>query len=349
MKERRFFCCGEPLLLSDIASRVGGDVRGEGAGDVVIRGVATLESASCEDISFFNNRKYASAFAQSQAGACCVLEKDTTLAPDSMALLVTPHPYLAYARIGHMFYAENREQSNSTHASAVIASSATLGHGCSIGAGVVIEDDVVIGDNACIGAHVVIGHHVVLGEACRIDSHVSINHAVIGDRVCIHHGARIGQEGFGFAPDGKGRYVTVPQLGCVVIGDDVVIGANTTIDRGSVQDTEIGAHCRIDNLVHIAHNVVLGQGCVIAGQVGISGSTRFGDYCIIGGQVGFSGHNVVGDGVHIAAKSGVMRDIGAGERVAGIPAVPVRQWHKQTLALERLAKQKKRREEKHGG
>ena len=264
-------------------------------------------------MSFFDNKKYLTAFQSSRAGACIVTERFAAHAPQDMALLFSDTPYRAYAQLSHIFYASRQDGwQDGIHPSAFIEEGVILGAGCVVAAGACIGSGARLGNGCLIGAHAVLGERVVLGANCVLASHVSLSHALVGNRVHIHAGARIGQEGFGFAPDGRGGYHTVLQLGRVIIGDDVVIGANTTIDRGSLQDTEIGAHCRIDNLVHIAHNVVLGKGCVLAGQVGISGSTRFGDYCRIGGQVGFSGHSHIGSGVEIAAKSGVMRDVATG-------------------------------------
>ena len=182
-----------------------------------------------------------------------------------------------------------------------------------------------------------LGRGVELGAGCRIGAHASIAYAVVGKKVVVQTGARIGQPGFGFA-HADGVHHAVPQLGRVMIGDGVNIGANTTIDRGSGPDTVIGAGCIIDNLVQIGHNVVLGRGCVIVAQCGISGSTRLGDHVVVGGQAGFTGHLRVGDGVQVAAQSGVMRDVAAGDVVAGSPSVPARAWHRQNVTLARLAK-----------
>jgi UDP-3-O-[3-hydroxymyristoyl] glucosamine N-acyltransferase len=166
-----------------------------------------------------------------------------------------------------------------------------------------------------------------------------LSHCLIGSRVVLHPGVRIGQAGFGFAPDPAGP-VKVPQLGRVIIGDDVDIGANTTIDRGSGHDTVIGPGSMIDNLVQIGHNVTLGRGCILAGLVGVSGSTKLGDFVMAGGQVGFAGHLNIGKGSRIGAKSGLMRDVPAGETVMGSPAVPVIQFMRQIATVERLAKKK---------
>ena len=170
-----------------------------------------------------------------------------------------------------------------------------------------------------------------------LESHVTITNTIAGDRLYVKPGARIGQPGFGFHMDERGHF-DIPQIGCVRIGNDVQIGANTTIDRGSQHDTIIGNFCRIDNLAQIAHNVELGDGCVIVSQVGIAGSTKLGKFVIAGGQVGIAGHLNIGDGVKIAAQSGIMRDVAPGETISGSPAVPIREWHRQTIAIQRLTK-----------
>ena len=202
-----------------------------------------------------------------------------------------------------------------------------------------IGEKAEIGPGCVIGSNSVIGADCVLGAETRIGDNVSIVYSLIGERVLIHPGVRIGQDGFGFAMGEE--HLKVPQLGLVVIGDDVEIGANTTIDRGAGPDTVIGTGSKIDNLVQIAHNVHLGRGCVIVAQAGISGSTRLDDFVVIGGQGGIAGHLHLGKGAQVAGNSGVMRDVGPGETVGGSPAVPVRDWHRQTVALSRLIGKKK--------
>jgi UDP-3-O-[3-hydroxymyristoyl] glucosamine N-acyltransferase len=203
----------------------------------------------------------------------------------------------------------------------------------------VIEDGVVLGKNCFVGPNTVIEQGCSIGNNAVIESNVTISHAIIGDDVFIKPGARIGQPGFGFYMDEQGHF-DVPQLGRVLIGNHVHIGANTTIDRGSQADTLIGNGVRIDNLVQIAHNVEVGDNSVLVAQVGVAGSTKLGRFVIAAGQVGIAGHLTVEDGVKIAAQSGLMRNVGKGETVAGSPAVPVRDWHRQTIALQKLAKEK---------
>jgi UDP-3-O-[3-hydroxymyristoyl] glucosamine N-acyltransferase len=177
---------------------------------------------------------------------------------------------------------------------------------------------------------------VVVGADCAIAANVTLSHCLVGDRVRLHPGVRIGQDGFGFAPDPAG-HVKVPQLGRVIVHDDVEMGANCTVDRGSGPDTIIGAGCWFDNLVQIGHNVELGRGCIMVAQSGISGSSKLGDFVVVGGQVGIAGHLTIGSGASVAAKSGVMRDVAEGDTVGGYPAQPIRDWHRQTASLRRLA------------
>jgi UDP-3-O-[3-hydroxymyristoyl] glucosamine N-acyltransferase len=198
-----------------------------------------------------------------------------------------------------------------------------------------------IGAGAVIGAHAVIGPDVHIGRGSTIGANASVSHALIGDRVIIHPGARIGQDGFGFAMGPRG-HLKAPQVGRVIIQNDVEIGANTTIDRGANRDTIIGEGTKIDNLVQIGHNVTIGRHCVIVSQVGVSGSTDIGDFVAIGGQAGLTGHLRIGAGAQIAAKAGVMNDVPAGQRWGGAPALPIREYFRQVAALGKLA-------QSHGG
>jgi UDP-3-O-[3-hydroxymyristoyl] glucosamine N-acyltransferase len=255
-----------------------------------------------------------------------------------MALLVTAEPYKAFARAAQAFYPATPVAPRRA-VSAVIDPTATVPQDCDIGPNVVIEAGARLGARCQIGPNTVIEAGVDLGEDCRVGANVTLSHCLIGARVVLHPGVRIGQAGFGFAPDAQAP-VKVPQLGRVVIGDDVDIGANTTIDRGSGHDTVIGPGTMIDNLVQIGHNVVLGRGCILAGQVGISGSTKLGDFVMAGGQAGLAGHLDIGSGARIAAKAGLMRDVASGETVCGIPAVPIASFMKQVAILQSLARKK---------
>ncbi len=338
MADPRFFDRAGPFTLSELARKSGARLWRECDGGRVVHDVAPLETAGSEELSFLENRKYLTAFRGSRAGAAVVDAATAPAAPDGMALLVANEPYKAYALIAQSFYPPAPPIAGRAP-SALVDPAALVPDDCEIGANVVIEARAKLGRRCRIGANSVIGSGVEFGDDCQVGANVTVSHALIGARVVLHPGVRIGQDGFGFAPD-RHTPVKVPQLGRVVIGDDVDIGANTTIDRGSGHDTVIGAGTMIDNLVQIAHNVVLGKCCILAGQVGISGSTRLGDFVMIGGQGGLAGHIEIGDGARIAAKAGLMRDVAAGTTVCGIPAVPIADFMRQTALLQRLGRKK---------
>ena len=337
MADPRFFTPIGPLTLGALAERTGAEI-GRGSSDLRLEDVAPLETAGSRHVSFLDNRKYVEAFAQSRAGAAFVHPDIADRAPDGMALLLSPQPYKAYALAAQAFHPPAPLRPGIA-ASAVIDPSAKLGAGCEIAAHVVIGAEASVGSGSRIEANSVIGERVVVGEGARIGVNVSLSHCIIGKRVRILPGARVGQEGFGFAPDPAG-YVRVPQLGRVVIGDDVEIGANTTIDRGAGPDTVVGDGTMIDNLVQIGHNVVIGRCCVIVAQVGISGSTRLDDFVMIGGQGGLAGHLTLGKGARVAAHSGVFRDVAPGQTVSGYPAMPVKEFWRGVALLQRLVRKK---------
>jgi UDP-3-O-[3-hydroxymyristoyl] glucosamine N-acyltransferase len=313
MADPRFFKKSGEKTLKEIADLTGSEMRGDAA--LVLSDVAPLDQAEAGHLGFFDNRKYLEQFKVTKASACFVSPAVVEYAPKGCALLVSSNPYRAYALAAQAFYPQVRD--GSIHASAVI------GKGVVIGEATVIEAGVVIGENVVIGKH------------CHIGANAVISHSLIGDYVSIYRGAMIGQDGFGFAIDPRG-FVKVPQLGRVIIGNHVEIGANTTIDRGAGPDTQIGDGTWIDNLVQIGHNAKIGKGCVIVAQVGISGSTVIEDYVMIGGQVGIAGHLQIGSGARIGAQSGVMRDVPAGLEVMGSPALPTKQFMRQVAALKRL-------------
>lgn len=339
MVDPRFFTRAGPFRIDEIARRIGADLAGAGAGGRVLRDVAPLERAGEDDLAFFDNRRYLDAFRNTSAGAVIVSPKFAAEAPRGAVLLLTPAPYRAYALAAQAFYPELPPQPGIA-SSAVIDPTAELGEDCAIEANAVIGAGARLGRRCLIGANAVIGPAAVLGEDCRVGANASVSHAIIGVRVRIYPGARIGQDGFGFAPD-PAAPVKVPQLGLVIIGDDVEVGANTTIDRGAGPDTVIGAGTMIDNLVQIGHNVQIGRGCVIVAQVGISGSTRLGDFVMVGGQVGMAGHLTIGDGARIGAQAGVISDLQPGDTVLGSPAMPIKEFHYMTAYIRRLAARKK--------
>lgn len=343
MVDERFFTHAGPLALRDMVALTGAtlSVAGGAAADEArsFGQVAPLETATADDISFFDNVKYLEAFAASKAGACFVRPKFVNRAPHGMVLLVTDEPYYAFALTSAKLYPEP-DFTPVVSALAHIAVSARLGKGVRVDPGAVIGEHVAIGDGCWIGANTVIGDHVVIGEGSRIGANCTLSHCLLGKYAVLHRGVHIGQDGFGFAPSKRG-VVKVPQLGRVVIGAHVEIGSGTCIDRGAGPDTTIGNHTKIDNLVQIGHNVQIGNYVFIAAQTGIAGSSQVGDGAMLGGQTGISGHLSLGAGVKLIAQSGVMHNLAAGGTYGGSPAVPAREWHRQTLALGKLSSKDK--------
>ncbi|MGD9535783.1 MAG: UDP-3-O-(3-hydroxymyristoyl)glucosamine N-acyltransferase [Alphaproteobacteria bacterium] len=336
MADARFHRRAGPIRLGEIAERIGAALSEGADPERLIADVAPLHTAGPDELSFFDNVKYVDALAAMRAGACILSAEHARRAPPGVDLLVSPQAYRAYALAAQAFYPRVAPEPG-VAPSAVVDASASVGEGCRIEAGAVIGANAEIGARSLIGPNAVIGDGVVIGADCRIGACASLSHCLIGARVSIYPGVRIGQDGFGFAPDPRG-HVKVPQLGRVIVHDDVEIGANATIDRGSGPDTVIGAGTFIDNLVQIGHNVEIGRGCIIVAQVGISGSSKLGDFAMLGGQVGLAGHISIGSGARLAAQSGVMRDVPPGATMGGYPAVPIRDWHRQTAALAKLAK-----------
>ncbi len=338
MADPRFFSVAGPFTVAEIARQTGASIGGAGQAERVLLDVAPLELAGPEQLSWLDNRKYLPAFRRTRAGAAFVAPSLAAEAPAGVTLLLTEQPYRAYALAAQLFHPEPLPVPGIA-VSAAIHPTVRLGEGVAVEANAVVGAGAEIGKRCLIGANSVIGAGCVLGDDVRVGANVSVSHALIGARVRLYPGARIGQDGFGFALDPSG-YVKVPQLGRVIIEDDVEIGANTTIDRGAGRDTVVGAGTMIDNLVQIGHNVQIGRGCVLVSQAGISGSTRLGDFVIIAGQGGLSGHLTIGSGARIGPQAGVMRDVGPGETVLGSPCLPIKEFFRQTATLQRLAKKK---------
>lgn len=339
MADKRFFSIAGPFTLGQIAEMTGSELSDPVAASKAVVDVAPLQEADATKLSFLDNKKYIPVFKETKAGACFVRPELAVHAPAGTVCLTHKNPYKAYAIAAQAFY-PRAPVTESRAASAVIDPSAVIGENVEIGPATVIGKNVRIGDGCRIHAHAVIGDGVEIGAGSEIGANVTLSHAIIGSRVNIQPGCVIGSPGFGFAIDPAG-YIGVPQLGRVIIGDGVDIGANVCIDRGAGPDTVIGQGTRIDNLVHIAHNVKIGKFCIIAGQVGFSGSTELGDYVMIGGQAGFVGHLKIGSGAKIAAQSGVMQDIEPKTEVMGYPAVAIKKFLRQSIILGRFADKKK--------
>ena len=335
MSDSRFFQADGPFSLGHIAGIVGAELAQPERADEMIRDIAELALAGMGELAVFSDSRHARAFADCHATVVVTSKKLSVYPHNGSALLLADDPRLTFAQIGKLFY-PRAEPKSFVHARAFLALTALIGEDTEVGCGAVVGDNARVGARCRIGANAVIGDGVILGDDTVIGANSSVSHALIGAKVSIAENVSIGGEGFGFVPGPKGP-VRVCQLGRVIIEDSVEIGANCAVDRGTLGDTVIGAKSVIDNLVQIGHNVQLGKGCIIAGQAGIAGSTRLGDFVMVGGAASISDHLTIGDGARIAGKSGVMRDVAAGETVAGYPAVPVRQWHKQTAMLAKLA------------
>jgi UDP-3-O-[3-hydroxymyristoyl] glucosamine N-acyltransferase len=330
----RFHPAGPPLTLAEAASIAGGELASGDPGRVV-SGVGPLGGATPAEVSFLDNRRYAGQLATTRAAAVVLAAEFAARLPEGVAAIVTAQPYLGFARIAERLHPGPAPRPG-IHPSAVVDPTAVVGEGCEVGPLAVICARAEIGPGCVIGPHAVVGEGVVLGEGCRVGANVSISHCLAGRFVVLHPGARIGQEGFGFAVTPDGRFQTMPQLGRVILGDFVEIGANSCVDRGSQGDTVLGAGTRLDNLVQIGHNVRTGQACVLVAQVGVSGSSTLGNGVQLGGQAGVTGHIVIGDRARVGAQAGVMNDVPADSDVVGSPAWPARETLRAVAALRRL-------------
>jgi UDP-3-O-[3-hydroxymyristoyl] glucosamine N-acyltransferase len=335
-----FWVPAGPFPLSEVASYAGAEIPEAFLSEAskAIGAVRALDDAGGSDVSFFDNRKYIAALKATRAAAVFVNRDFAARAPQGVIPLICRDPYRAFARSLEMFYPDALH-SKICGALAAVDPSARIEEGAVVEAGALIGPEAKIGSGARIAAGAVIGYRVAIGRDSYVGPGASIAHALIGNRVIIHAGARLGQDGFGFAMGPSGHY-KVRQVGRVIVQDDVEIGANTTIDRGALKDTIIGEGAKIDNLVQIAHNVVIGRHCVIAAQTGISGSTILEDFVAMGGQCGVVGHVRIGAGAQIGAQSGVSCDIPRGERWGGYPAKPIVTWAREVALLKRLARRR---------
>jgi UDP-3-O-[3-hydroxymyristoyl] glucosamine N-acyltransferase len=349
---RGFFRASRELTIAEIAELTRSTPSEGKPLDRRIRNIAPLDTAGATDISFLDNAKYAGELALTRAGACLVAPRFATAAPPELIVLVNAEPYRAFITVARTLFPTALRPS-SLFGDSGRAAGAHVHSSARIEAGVTIDPLAVVGPRAQVGAGTliaagaVIGPDVCIGRECAVGAGATILQALMGDRVIIHPGVRIGQDGFGYLP-GPNGHQKIPQTRRVIIQDDVEIGANTAIDRGSTRDTVIGEGTKIDNLVQIAHNVSIGRHCLIASQTGISGSTQVGDFVMMGGQVGLADHLSIGAGAMLSAQGGFMTDVPAGARWGGTPAQPERDWMKGVAALRRLARGGARRQEGEG-
>jgi UDP-3-O-[3-hydroxymyristoyl] glucosamine N-acyltransferase len=339
MEHPGFFAKAPPLPLGELAARIGAELAWPQAAETPIADVKPLADAGASDLTFLDNRRYLGQLAATSAAACLVAPAWRERVPARCAPLVIEAPYRGMALALALFYPEAMRPKAAMVAAGepLVHPSARLAESVSIEPGAVVGREASIGRGTTVAAGAVIGYRVRIGAECYVGPGASLIHALIGDRVILHAGVRIGQDGFGFAMSAAG-HLKVPQIGRVVIEDDVEIGANSCVDRGALKDTIIGAGTKIDNLVQIGHNVVVGRHCVIVAHTGISGSVELGDFVVMGGQSGTVGHIKIGRGAQIAGAAHLKDDVPAGARMGGTPAVPMLEYGRQLAALKRLAR-----------
>lgn len=340
MEHPGFYERAGPFRLRDVLEAAGVAAINTVDETLTLDDVRPLDTAEAGHISFLDNAKYLPAFQGSSASACLIGEKYLEEAPDGLMPVVVKDPYRVFAQTVRLFYPDALFSCTAGGVDwpdgTTVHPSAELEEGVRVEPGAVIGPEAQIGRDTVIAAGAVIGYRVHLGRNCYVGPNATITNSLIGDRVYVHAGAGIGQDGYGFAI-GAGGHLKIPQVGRVILQDDVEIGANTTIDRGALRDTVIGEGTKIDNQVQIGHNVVIGRHCLIVSQVGISGSTEIGDFVMMGGQAGCVGHITIGTGAQVGADSSVTGDIPAGEKWGGLlPARPMRQWGREFAILKRL-------------
>ncbi len=324
------------MKLRELAERVGCELRGDG--DVEVAGVAGIEQAGPGDVTFLANPRYASHLAETRAAAVILAPGHEARVP----CLVTDQPYLAFVRAVAILRPPSRPAAG-VHPSAQVDPAAVLGPDVHVGALAVVGPGVRVGARTVIHPHVVLYADVEVGEDCVLHSGVQVRERCrLGNRVVVQNGAVIGADGFGFARDEGGRYHKFPQVGVVVIEDDVEIGALTAVDRAALGETRIGRGTKLDNLVQVGHSVTIGEDSVLAGQVGIAGSSRIGSRVMLAGQVGVAGHLTIGDGVIATAQSGIPSSVEKGTVVSGYPAIENRAWLRSSAVFARLPDLQKR-------
>jgi UDP-3-O-[3-hydroxymyristoyl] glucosamine N-acyltransferase len=342
MTEPIFFKRSDGLTAGDVATMCGGAVSDPARAGHVISNIAPIDRAGPRDLTFFENVSYLTGLRESRAGACLIAERFVADAPAGLLLIVTKEPYRSFVAVTRKLYPDALRPSSLFEADGItpgasVHPKARLEDGVTVEPGAVIGPRAEIGSGTLIGAGAVIGSEVRIGRNCSVGAQSSIMHSLIGDRVILHPGCRIGQDGFGYVMGIRG-HAKVPQVGRVIIQDDVEVGAGTTIDRGAIRDTVIGEGTKIDNLVQIGHNVVIGRHCVIVAMCALAGSVTLEDFVALGGRVTINNHVTVGEGAQIAAMSGVNSDVPPGGRWAGLPAKSAKLWMREIAWLARSSR-----------
>ena len=339
MKVKSFFINNGPYKLSEIVKTVLNDHPiPDHFSDIQIHEITTLSESTSNDLTYLSDKNYINGTRDIKAAACFIREDIVDILPNDVIPIITPNPEFAIINAMNMFYQSvDKTLDYSIDEHSIIADDVKLEKEIRIESGVVVKSGVSIRQKSFIEANTVIGNNVIIGRNVFVGSNCSLQHCYIGDNVVIHPGTRLGQDGFGYGHSGK-NFIKFPHIGRVIIQDNVEIGANTAIDRGSLNDTIIGEGTKIDNLVHIAHNVTVGQNCGLAGQVGVSGSVTIGDNVILGGQVGVIPHRKIGDNAQVAAGSGIMHNVQPNQKVAGRPHREIDKYLNEIKTLTRLSR-----------
>jgi UDP-3-O-[3-hydroxymyristoyl] glucosamine N-acyltransferase len=335
----RFFEPVRDLSLAEIVTLTGAEPATGASLTRRIRGVAPLDHAGPGDLTFLDNAKYADQLARTRAGACLMDARFAKQAPKGLIVLRTPEPYRAFVAVARQLFPDalrpaSQFDSKGIAPGAFVHASARLENGVIVDPGAVIGPDVEIGAGTVIGSNAVVGRGVRIGRDCALGAGASVIHTLIGDRVIIHPGCRIGQDGFGFVMGAAG-HAKVPQIGRVIIQDDVEIGAGTAIDRGGIRDTVVGEGTKIDNFVQVGHNTAIGRHCIIVAHTGISGSVTLEDFVVLGARTGIIDHVTVGEGAQLAAASVVLTHVPRGAKWGGWPARPVKEYLREMATTRR--------------